>query len=77
MVISVFGLGFVGLTTAVSFADKGNKVYGIDVDADRKELIKNGKLPFHEPGLDEALLRNIGKNFEVTEDPQKAVSESE
>ena len=35
MVVTVFGLGFVGLTTAVGFAEKGIKVYGIDVNKER------------------------------------------
>ncbi len=77
MVITVFGLGFVGLTTAVGFADKGIKVYGIDVNKERTAVIKEGKLPFHEPGLDLALTRNIGKNFIVTEELETALSESD
>lgn len=58
MVVTVFGLGFVGLTTAVGFAQTGIKVYGIDVNQARVETIKAGKLPFFEPGLDEALVHN-------------------
>lgn len=77
MVVTVFGLGFVGLTTAVGFADKGIKVYGIDVDKERTAVIKEGKLPFHEPGLDLALARNIAKNFTVTEDLETALAESD
>ena len=40
--ITVFGLGFVGLTTALGFAHLGYKVYGIDVDENRKEILKGG-----------------------------------
>lgn len=46
MVVTVFGLGFVGLTTAVGFSQKGVKVYGYDVDQPRMETIEAGKLPF-------------------------------
>lgn len=77
MVVTVFGLGFVGLTTAVGFAEKGIKVYGIDVNAERTALIKDGKLPFYEPGLDGALARNLNKNFFVTEDIAQSVKESD
>lgn len=77
MVVTVFGLGFVGLTTAVGFAEKGIRVYGIDVDKERAEVIRGGRLPFHEPGLDEALARNLDKSFFVTEDISRAVSESD
>lgn len=77
MVITVFGLGFVGLTTAVGFAEKGVKVYGIDVNKERTDVIRKGRLPFFEPGLDKALVKNLDKNFFVTEDVKQAVSESD
>lgn len=77
MVVTVFGLGFVGLTTAVGFAEKGIKVYGIDVNTARTDIIKSGQLPFFEPGLDEALIRNQGKTFFVTDDVTLAVQESD
>lgn len=77
MVVTVFGLGFVGLTTAVGFAEKGITVYGMDIDTKRMDILKEGKLPFHEPGLDEALVRNMGKNFYLTEDVGSAVSASD
>lgn len=63
MVTTVFGLGFVGLTTALGFAELGHKVFGVDVDAARLEKIRNGTLPFLEPGMDEALTRHLGKKF--------------
>lgn len=63
MVVTVVGLGFVGLTTALGFAEYGNKVYGVEANADRLDLIKAGRLPFLEPGLDDALLRHLGKSF--------------
>ncbi len=77
MNVTVFGLGFVGLTTALGFADKNNKVYGIEVNPERVKILENGKLPFHEPGLDEALTRNLNKNFFITDNLSKAISESD
>lgn len=77
MVVTVFGLGFVGLTTAVGFAEKGITVYGLDVDKQRMNTLKAGQLPFHEPGLDEALVRNLGKHFFLQEDAEAAVAESD
>ena len=38
--ITVLGLGFVGLTTALGFSKKGFKVYGIDVNKERVNRIK-------------------------------------
>ncbi len=63
MTITIFGLGFVGLTTSLGFAEYGHTVYGVDVDRDRLAMIQAGKLPFLERGLDEALVRHLGKNF--------------
>lgn len=77
MVVTVVGLGFVGLTTALGFSEYGHKVYGIEVNESRLATIKGGKLPFFEPGLDEALIRHLGNNFVPTTDWNLAVSESD
>lgn len=77
MVITVFGLGFVGLTTALGFAEIGHKVYGIEVNKQRFDTINSGRLPFMEPGMGEALSRHLGKSFFPCEDLQKAISESD
>ena len=61
--VTVVGLGFVGLTTALGFAEYGHKVYGLEANKDRMATIKSGKLPFIEPGLDDALKRNMGGVF--------------
>lgn len=75
--VTVIGLGFVGLTTALGFAEYGHKVYGIEVNPERLRTIQSGKLPFFEPGLDEALSRHLGKNFIPTDDMKTAIAESE
>lgn len=75
--VTVFGLGFVGLTTALGFAEMGNKVYGIEANPERMELISSGKLPFLEPGLDQALVRHLGKNFIPTTDLKAAIADSD
>jgi len=59
MKITVFGCGYVGLTTAVGLAEMGNEVLGIDIDADKISLLKQGVVHFYEPGLQEMLLRQI------------------
>jgi len=48
--ISVFGLGPVGLATAVCFARKGHQVVGIDPDLERLEKIRRAEPPFFERG---------------------------
>jgi len=59
MTITVIGAGYVGLITAVVFADLGNKVYCVDVDKVKIENLKSGKIPFFEPGVGEYVARNI------------------
>ena len=49
--IAVIGLGFIGLTTALGFSHYGYKVFGVDSDRSRLELLKNNQIPFHEPSL--------------------------
>ena len=45
MNISVFGLGYVGATSAACFADMGHHVIGVDVNQERIDAINNGKTP--------------------------------
>ena len=75
--VTVFGLGFVGLTTALGFAETGCKVYGLDVDAGRKDLLRSGKIPFSEPYMEDVLNKHLGKAFIVTDDAAAAVRESQ
>ncbi|MFM9330661.1 UDP-glucose dehydrogenase family protein [Paenibacillus mesotrionivorans] len=77
MKVAVFGLGFVGLTTALGFADKGFEVRGYDTNTQRCAEISRGHLPFFEPGLDEALARHIGKTFLVADSALEAVEASD
>lgn len=75
--VTVFGLGFVGLTTALGFAHLGYKVYGIDVDKERVGILKSCKLPFCEPYMEEVLKDQLGKNFILDADISEAVKNSE
>ncbi len=59
MNITVIGTGYVGLVTAVCFADLGNRVIGIDVDIEKIKKLKNGESPIYEPGLTELLKKNL------------------
>ena len=57
--ISIIGIGYVGLCTAVGFASKGYTVISSDVDVDKVAKIKKGIPPFHEPSLPEMLKQTI------------------
>ena len=56
--LSVIGLGYLGATHAICMADLGYDVIGLDVDAAKVESLREGTVPFFEPGLDE-LLRKV------------------
>ncbi|MGH8461119.1 MAG: UDP-glucose dehydrogenase family protein [Stenotrophobium sp.] len=58
MDITIFGSGYVGLVTATCFADAGNDVVCVDVDAKRVETLRRGECPFYEPGLAEMVKLN-------------------
>lgn len=75
--VTVIGLGFVGLTTALGLSEYGHQVYGIDIDKSRSGLIAAGQLPFSEPDLQAVLSRHLDKNFAVTDSWEEAVSNSE
>lgn len=77
MVVTVFGLGFVGLTTALGFAELGHTVYGVEANRERMDTIASGKLPFLEPGLDTALTRHLNHGFIPCEDLASAISASD
>ncbi len=75
--VTVFGLGFVGLTTALGFSYLGYKVYGVDVNKDRTNTLKSGKLPFMEPHMEDVLNDRLNNNFFITDNVEEAIRESE
>ena len=59
MNIAVIGTGYVGLVTGTCFAETGNNVICVDIDAKKVERLKNGEIPIYEPHLDVLFDRNI------------------
>ncbi len=62
MKISVIGTGYVGLVSGVCFAEMGNKVTCIDIDENKVQMMRDGKSPIYEPGLERLMQSNIEGN---------------
>ena len=62
MKISIFGTGYVGLVTGACLANLGHNVLCIDIDENKIIQLKNGVVPFYEPGLKELITKNMGRN---------------
>lgn len=67
-VISIVGTGRVGLPLALFLAEKGHKVYGLDVDSEKIKLLSKGQLPFMEEGAEVLLKKHVNKQFIPTTD---------
>src|SRR5262245_32213417 len=59
MKIAVVGTGYVGLVTGTCFADSGNQVTCIDIDAKKIARLNAGEIPIYEPGLAELVEQNM------------------
>lgn len=59
MKIAVVGTGYVGLVTGTCFAETGNDVICVDIDANKVDKMRNGVVPIYEPHLDVLFERNI------------------
>lgn len=59
MKIAVVGTGYVGLVTGTCFAENGNQVWCVDVDAEKIATLREGKIPIFEPGLEGMVQSNM------------------
>jgi UDPglucose 6-dehydrogenase len=74
--VAFFGAGYAGLVSGVCLADLGHTVTIRDVVPERVALLEQGKVPFHEPGLEELIARNRDRlAFTLSMDQATAGSE--
>lgn len=77
MHISVIGTGYVGLVTGTCFAEFGNDVICVDIDAEKIKNLQNGKIPIYEPGLEDLVAKNLREQrLAFTTDLKVAVEKS-
>ena len=78
MRIAVFGLGYVGSVSAACLAAAGHHITGVDPDPHKLSLIRQGRSPVTEPGLDDLLAQALDRgSVTVTDDPEAAVAGAE
>lgn len=78
MKIAVVGTGYVGLVSGTCFAESGNEVICVDIDAKKVERLTNGEIVIFEPGLETLFQRNLKqKRLSFTTDLKSAVEASD
>lgn len=78
MNICIIGTGFVGVVTATIYASFGHQVTGLDIDPKKIESLKNGVVPFFEPGLSELLVEQQKTgHLQFTTSYETAISQAE
>ena len=76
MRVAIIGTGYVGLTTCVAMAYLNHEVVGVDVDPQKLKVLRGGKSPIHEPGV-QILLDQVRENVCFTDRLADAIANAE
>jgi UDPglucose 6-dehydrogenase len=71
--VAVIGTGYVGLVAGACFAESGSDVVCVDIDEHKLERLRQGRVPFFEPGLEAMVKRNWPERLDFTTDLSKAL----
>ena len=78
MRIAIFGTGYVGLVSGTCFAEMGNQVTCVDVDAAKVERLNRGEIPIYEAGLQELVEENVhGHRLRFTTKATEGLAQAE
>ncbi len=73
MKVAVIGTGYVGLVAGACFAESGHHVVCVDVNEAKLNQLRNGEVPFFEPGLDDIIKRNWPERLDFTSNLNQAL----
>lgn len=68
MNLTIIGTGYVGLTSGAMFAELGHRVTCVDTDQKKLTMLRSGRVPFFEPGLDKLVKKHLGGNLRFAPD---------
>ena len=78
MHIAIIGSGYVGLVAGTCFADSGNDVICVDINAEKIAQLQRGEIPIYEPGLEELIRKNTReRRLSFTTELSTAVARSQ
>ncbi len=78
MRVGVIGTGYVGLVTATCLAETGHHLTCVDNDVHKIQMLREGRVPIYEPGLEEMVVRNVASGrMRFSESTAEAARENE
>jgi len=78
MKLCIIGSGYVGLVSGACFAEVGHNVICVDNDQRKVDMLKAGKIPIYEPGLEELVTQNVAaKRLHFTASIEEGVDNSD